>query len=344
MSLGRPTGQPAAAPVAGAPPVDAGKAPPGTAPDAHGPAADALPRWPWLAAARPQTLAVGVAPVVLATALAWAAGGVCLPVLACALGGSVCIQVGTNLFNDWADAARGADAPDRLGPVRVTQRGLLPARHVWWASVACFAAACAQGVVLLGYGGWRVLAVGVLSVVAGVLYTGGPAPLAYVGLGEPFAFVFFGPVPVITTYALHGHRPNAAVVGLSLSLGAFSAAVLVVNNLRDRTGDARVGKNTLAVRLGPKPTRALYAALVCGAYAVAASLAASAWAAGRTPWAAACLLSAPWAARAVNQVRERDGAALNASLGATARLELAFATLAAVGAVVARLAAVEGVR
>ena len=254
----------------------------------------------------------------------------------------MCIQVGTNLFNDWADAARGADAPDRLGPVRVTQRGLLPARNVLAASVVCFAAACAQGVVLLSYGGWRVLAVGVSSVVAGVLYTGGPAPLAYVGLGEPFAFVFFGPVPVITTYALHGHLPTPAVVGLSLSLGAFSAAVLVVNNLRDRVGDARVGKNTLAVRLGPGATRAMYAGFVCGAYAVAAALAASAWATGRTPWAAACLLSAPWAARAIHQVRERDGAALNASLGATARLELAFATLAALGAVVAHLAAVGG--
>lgn len=289
-------------------------------------------RWPWLAAARPQTLPVGAVPVVVATALAAHEGTVDPVVFVCALLGAAAIQIGTNLFNDWADARRGADGPDRLGPPRMTQQGILPSGQVLGASLLAFAVASMAGLVLLQRGGALVAWVGTLSIAAGLAYTAGPLPLAYHGLGDLFAFAFFGPVAVVTTYVLHrGHAPFVAWA-MGGALGAFSCAVLVVNNLRDRISDARVGKRTLAVRLGPRASRQQYVACLGLAYALTGACATAQWHVGARPTLALPWLSLPLAVVTARQMGQSDGRALNPSLGQTARLEALFGALACLGA------------
>lgn len=282
----------------------------------------------WWLAARPATLFVALAPVLLASALAASIQHFAPALLAWATIGAIAIQIGTNLFNDWADFRRGADTAARLGPLRVTQQGLLPAKVVLSASLACFAFACVAGLFLLSAGGWPIFAVGVCSILAGLAYTGGPYPLAYHGLGDIFAFVFFGPVALCSTYYLHTGEVSQQSIVLGLGAGAFSAAVLMVNNLRDRFTDARAGKQTLAVRLGAPMGRCQYVGLVAMPYLLILLAVVCQW---LPPACSACALSLPWASRVVRHVLQQDGAALNPSLGATARLELMWATGVALG-------------
>jgi 1,4-dihydroxy-2-naphthoate octaprenyltransferase len=294
-----------------------------TTPDARPSTATAI----WLAL-RPKTLTAGIAPVLVGTAVAAARGQWrLLPALA-ALAGATAIQIGTNLFNDYEDFRRGADTHERLGPARATQQGWIGAAQVRAMALGAFAVATAFGLYLTAIGGWPVVAIGLASLLSGWLYTGGPAPLAYVGLGDVFVFVFFGLVAVAgTTYVQTGTlEPQAVLAGAAL--GALATAILVVNNLRDRGTDAQAGKRTLAVRFGATAARAEYLALVWFAYVVPVLAAAL----GRPYWLLAWL-SLPLAVMETRGVLSTDGAALNPRLGGAAKLGLVYSVLLAVGIV-----------
>jgi 1,4-dihydroxy-2-naphthoate octaprenyltransferase len=222
----------------------------------------------WLQAARPKTLSAAVAPVLVGAGLA-AHHEVfeLLPLLA-ALLGALLIQVGTNLANDYYDFVRGADTADRVGPARVTQAGLLAPDAVRRAMVLVLVAAMLPGAYLVSIAGWPIVWIGLVSIACAVLYTGGPAPLAYHGLGDVFVFVFFGLVAVGGTYYVQAGTWPVDVWLAGAGVGALSTAVLVVNNLRDIETDARAGKRTLAVRLGRGGTQMEYVLLLALAAAV----------------------------------------------------------------------------
>jgi 1,4-dihydroxy-2-naphthoate polyprenyltransferase len=283
----------------------------------------------WLMAARPKTLPVGLAPVLVGTALA-ATADVFEPLrFAAALLGALFIQVGANLSNDYSDARRGADTEDRLGPVRVTAGGLVPPRQVLVATYVTFALAILTGVYLVVVAGWELLLVGGISIVAGVLYTGGPRPYGYEGLGELFVFLFFGIVAVAGSYFVQTETLVWEAFALAVPVGLLAAAVLVVNNVRDVDTDRRAGKRTLAVRLGRTRTRVLFAAMVYGAYLLTPVT----WVFGPLdPWVLLPILSLPLAAPVVRTVRTRtDGPSLNEALAQTGRLELVFCVLLCAG-------------
>lgn len=283
----------------------------------------------WLMAARPKTLPVGLAPVLVGTALAGTAD-VFEPLrFAAALLGALFIQVGANLSNDYSDARRGADAEDRLGPVRVTAGGLVPPRQVLLATYVTFGLAMLCGVYLIAVAGWELLLVGAASIVAGVLYTGGPRPYGYEGLGELFVFLFFGIVAVAGSFFVQTETLVWEAFALAVPVGLLASAVLVVNNVRDLDTDRRAGKRTLAVRLGRERTRTLFAVMVYGAYVLAPVT----WILGPLgPWLLLPFLSLPLAAPVVRAVRTRtDGPSLNEALAHTGRLELIFCALLCAG-------------
>jgi 1,4-dihydroxy-2-naphthoate octaprenyltransferase len=251
-----------------------------------------------------------------------------------ALVGAIFIQVGTNLSNDYSDARRGADAEDRLGPVRVTAGGLVPPGQVLRATYISFAVAVLVGIYLIAVAGWVLLAVGAASILAGVLYTGGPRPYGYEGLGELFVFLFFGIVAVTGSYYVQVKHLHWEAFALAVPVGFLAAAILVVNNVRDIDTDRRAGKRTLAVRLGRARTRNLFVAMVYLSYLLApvtwlfGSL--SAWL--LVPW-----LTLPAAAKVVREVRNRvDGPSLNQALARTGLLQLAFCVLLSAGLLLSR--------
>src|ERR1700751_5737211 len=220
----------------------------------------------WLMAARPRTLPAAVAPVLVGTALAGFAHVFHPLRFVAALLSALFIQVGTNLSNDYSAARRGADAEDRLGPVRVNARGLVPPRQVLIATYVSFGLAVLFGVYLIVVAGWILLVIGAASILAGVAYTGGPKPYGYEGLGEVFVFLFFGIVAVTGSYYVQTTHLNWEAFALAVPVGLLASATLVVNNYRDTDTDRRAGKRTLAVRLGRERTRILYAAIIYGAY------------------------------------------------------------------------------
>ena len=284
----------------------------------------------WLMAARPRTLPATVAPVLVDTALAaterehlnWLA-------FAAALLGALFIQVGTNLSNDYSDARRGADTEDRLGPVRVTAGGLVPPRQVLIATYVTFGLAVLCGVYLIAVAGWALLLIGAASILAGVLYTGGPRPYGYEGLGELFVFLFFGVVAVAGSYYVQTTSLEWEPFVLAVPVGLLASAILVVNNVRDLETDRRAGKRTLAVRLGRHRTRNLFAAMVYLAYLTVPLP----WIFGSlSPWLLLPWLTLPLAASVVRLVRAHtDGPSLNQALARTGQLELAFCVLLAAG-------------
>jgi 1,4-dihydroxy-2-naphthoate polyprenyltransferase len=285
----------------------------------------------WLMAARPRTLPAAVAPVLVGTALA-ATEGTFRPLsFVAAMLGAVFIQVGTNLSNDYSDARRGADTEDRLGPVRVTAGGLVPPRQVLVATYVAFGLAVLAGAYLIATAGWELLLVGAASILAGVLYTGGPRPYGYEGLGEVFVFLFFGVVAVTGSYFAQVERVTWEAFVLAVPVGLLASAILVVNNVRDLETDRRAGKRTLAVRLGRARTRTLYAVMVYGAF-VCAPLP---WLLGSdelSPWLLLALLALPLAVPVVRIVRNRsDGPSLNGALARTGMLEVAFCSLLSAG-------------
>ncbi len=281
----------------------------------------------WILAARPKTLTAAVAPVLVGTGLAAHDEALVILPAAAALVGAVLIQIGTNFANDYYDFVRGADTEDRVGPVRVTQAGLLPADSVRRGMVAVLGAAMLVGAYLVWVAGWPIVWIGLTSVACAVLYTGGPFPLAYHGLGDVFVFVFFGLVAVGGTYYVQALTWPADALLAGTALGALNAAILVVNNLRDIETDARAGKRTLAVRLGPTGTKVEYGVLLLLAGAVPpVGILAFDW-----PLAAlAALLVAPlcWSpARAV--VGHADPRELVPALGDTARVVALYGVLLA---------------
>lgn len=289
----------------------------------------------WLMAARPRTLPAALAPVFVGTAAAVTVVGE-LPRVGgflAALLGSILIQIGTNLANDYSDARRGADSADRLGPVRVTSAGLVTPRRVLVATYVAFALAVACGIYLTALAGPVILVVGILSIAAGVLYTGGPRPYGYAGLGEVFVFLFFGLVAVNGSYYVQLEELDGLPLGLSIAVGLLATAILVVNNLRDMETDRRASKNTLAVRIGRERTRALYAAMTLGAFIVLiVTLLLE-----DGPWEAALgLLALPLLLKPLGAVRTRtDGPALNAALGGTGAVLGLFSLLVAAGLLIA---------
>src|SRR6266513_1072310 len=219
-------------------------------------------------AARVRTLPAAVAPVLVGTSLALGAGHFHPLAFVAALLGAIFLQVGTNLSNDYSDARRGADTEDRLGPVRVTAGGLMPPRTVLVGTYVAFAIAVGAGAYLIAIAGWQLLVVGAASILAGVLYTGGPRPYGYEGLGELFVFLFFGVVAVVGSYYVQTEDLSWIAFALSVPVGLLVSAILVVNNVRDIETDRRAGKRTLAVRLGRERARRLFAAMVALAFVV----------------------------------------------------------------------------
>lgn len=283
----------------------------------------------WTMAARPKTLPAALAPVIVGIALAYRDGDFsALPALAAAVG-ALLIQIGVNLANDYFDYVKGVDAADRAGPTRVTQSGLIPPGQVKRGMFFTFALAALVGVYLVVVGGWPILAIGVASVVSAVAYTGGPWPLGSHGLGDLFVFIFFGLAAVIGTYYVQAVRLTPLVVVAAIPMGTLATAILVVNNLRDIETDRRAGKRTLAVIVGPQVTRWEFGLLFAIAYATPPLL----WLAGATsPWVLVPWLSLPLALQLVRMIFGGvSGPALNKALAETARLELVFGVLFAVG-------------
>lgn len=300
----------------------------------------------WLMAARPQTLPAAAAPVIVGTGLAVADGVVApLPALFAFVGAAL-IQIGTNFANDYYDAINGADTEDREGFTRVTQSGLISPAQVKLATIVTFGLAILSGTYLVYVGGLPILVIGLVSVVCGWAYTGGPYPLGYHGLGDLFVFVFFGLVAVTGTYYVQaaavlaepltttlpaGTITTAAVVA-SLPIAGISTAIIVVNNIRDLETDAETGKRTLAVRLGYRWSRLEYVAMLALAYVVPVWF----WlGTDYGPGVLLALVTLPYAAMVTRTVLTRtDGEALNPALEQTGKLLALYAVCFAGGLVV----------
>ena len=266
--------------------------------------------------------------MLVGTGAAWADGAFAAgPALAALVGASL-LQVGANFANDVFDFERGADTEERLGPQRATQQGWITAAQMKRAMWLAFAGAMLAGLYLTWVAGWPVMALGLLSIAAAYLYTGGPKPYGYLGLGDLSVFVFFGFGAVAGTYYVQAHTVSALSLWASVPVGALATAILVVNNLRDIETDRRANKLTLAVRLGDAATRHYYALLLAAAYAVPVGLVIAGRAGG---WALLPFLSLPLAVRLARRMRSERGLSLNGCLVQTARLEVVFGVLFALG-------------
>ena len=281
----------------------------------------------WRAAARPPTLTAAVAPVLVGTGAAIGDGVFAAGPFVAALFGAICLQVGANFANDVFDFERGADTGDRLGPPRATQMGLLTPPQMKVGMWAAFLLAFLAGIYLVVVAGWIVVVIGLASIVAGLIYTGGPWPVGYHALGDAFTFVFFGMVAVVGTYFVQAETAPDMVWLAAVPVGCTVTAILVANNLRDLATDRAAGKTTLAVVLGERGTRAWYVLLLVAAYGVAIAL----WPATRVePWALLVLASLPLAVPLLRSVAGGTaGRALNATLVQTARFHLIFGVLLA---------------
>lgn len=284
----------------------------------------------WIMAARPRTLPAALSPVIVGTAVAVAAvDSLRVGAFIAALGGSIFIQIGTNLANDYSDAKRGADVVDRLGPVRVTAAGLVAPRRVLVATWIAFGVAVAAGIYLAVIAGPIILAVGAASIVAGVLYTGGPRPYGYEGLGEVFVFVFFGLIAVNGSYFVQLERLDVLPAALSILIGLLTSAILIVNNVRDMDTDRRAGKRTFAVRAGRRVARLTFEGSVAASYVL---LPVALLIGDGSAWGMLALLSLPLAIGPIGALRHReDGASLNVALASTGRLLAAYSVLLSAG-------------
>ena len=282
----------------------------------------------WVAAARPRTLPAAVAPVLVGSAIAARERSFALGPAALCLAFALLVQIGTNFANDYYDFLKGADTKDRVGPRRAVAAGLVTPNEMRWAMIGTLLLAFLIGLALLPYGGWPLLIVGVTSIICGVAYTGGPMPLGYVGLGDFFVFVFFGPVAVISTAYVQSGRVGPVAWLASLPVGLLAANILVVNNYRDVETDAVAGKMTLVVRWGRGYARwqfltSLVLALVVPVLLASAGLG----------WALLLPLAiAPWAWIQTRKLaRAKSPAELIALLGDTGKLLFLYSALLAAG-------------
>lgn len=289
----------------------------------------------WLRAARPRTLPAAIAPVLVGSGLAAGDSRFRVDAFLGALFGALAIQVAANFANDTSDAARGADPPSRVGPTRMVASGLITSRRMWMATFTAIGAATLAGVYLISIAGWVVAAIGISSILAMLGYVGGPIPYGYRALGEAAVFVFFGLVATVGTRYVHDQSVDAAAWWLGVVMGSLAAAILVANNLRDRSTDQEVGKRTLAVVLGDRGSRHLFAGLVLVAFVL---IAAGPLLDITPPLTWLALLVAPVGARVVGSVHRASTAGeLIPVLGATARLQLLVGIVLAAGAALTRV-------
>jgi 1,4-dihydroxy-2-naphthoate octaprenyltransferase len=279
----------------------------------------------WLLAARPATLPAAIVPVLVGAAAALHGTFIVheRPLLATLLA-ALLIQIGTNFANDVFDFRRGADTAERLGPLRITQAGLVSPTHVLVATFLTFGLALLIGAYLVSIGGWPILVIGVLCLLAGVTYTGGPWPFGYHGLGDLVCFIFFGVLAVLGSAYLQRLEITPLDVWASIPVGCLVTAILIVNNLRDIDTDRQVGKKTLAVILGRRGTRLEYAACVAVAYLVVLLIGLGGLIG---PWWWLPLLSLPLAIWLVRYVSRTTGRPLNRALKRTGQLHLLFGVL-----------------
>jgi 1,4-dihydroxy-2-naphthoate octaprenyltransferase len=282
----------------------------------------------WLLAARPKTLSAAVVPVMIGSALAaHEPPAVSWSVFFCALFGAVLIQVATNFINDALDFKKGADTGERLGPIRVTQAGLISAESVMRMAWVCLIGAALFGIPLLLRGGWPMLIVGLASIAAAYAYTGGPYPLAYHGLGELFVIVFFGFVAVGGTFYAHSLQLTQSALLGGFAAGALATVLLVINNLRDVHGDRASNKRTLAVRFGERFARAEIVFFVLAPFATIGYMA---WM--RNQMGLLLTLAAlPLAVMVLARVRKSAGAELNRCLAIAGALQWTFGILFVLG-------------
>ena len=287
----------------------------------------------WWSAVRPATLAASVAPVLAGTAVAvHEGGGVRTAAGLGALVVAVALQIGVNFANDYSDFVRGADSPRRVGPLRAAASGVVKPEHVKWAAITAFGVAGVVGLVVSLATDWRLLIVGAACLLAGWLYTGGPRPYGYLGLGELFVFVFFGLVATCGTAYVESMRVTPLAILAGCGMGFLASAILVLNNLRDMETDAGAGKRTLATRIGRERTLILLVVLVCAAFTVPIVILV-------THLAAVTVMlvhfGIPIAAVPVRTAfAARSGPPLVAALKRMAAAELAYALLLAAGLVV----------
>ena len=300
-----------------------------------GAAARIAPTHAWLLAARPATLPAAAVPVLVGAAAAVSEGARFRPlVFAATLVCALLIQIGTNFANDYSDFHRGADHEGRLGPVRVTQSGLISESDVRRGIVVAFGLAVLIGAGLARIGGWPIILIGVLSVLAGLAYTGGPFPFGYHGLGDLFVFLFFGIVAVCGTAYLQAGAWSGFALLLAVPVGLLVTNILVVNNLRDLPTDRAANKRTLAVRIGDRATRMQYALFAAAAYLVPTTIAATQ---PSRRWLLLPLATLPLGVRLVKRVLGGvAGRDLNPMLKASGQLLLFFGVLLALALLLAR--------
>ncbi|MCK6487924.1 MAG: 1,4-dihydroxy-2-naphthoate polyprenyltransferase [Planctomycetes bacterium] len=280
----------------------------------------------WIQATRPKTLAAGIVPVAVGTALAGTAVAIDWAAAAACLAGALLIQIGCNFANDAFDGLKGTDGPGRVGPQRAVAAGLITPRAMLAATALVLGLAFLLGLWLSWLGGWPVLVLGVVSIACAILYTAGPWPLAYVGLGDLFVLLFFGLFAVLGSAWVQVHPRGLGLAGwwwpVAVAVGLQATAIIAVNNLRDIATDGPAGKRTLAVRLGDRATRHYYTLLHLGAAACLL-----------TPWLADRAVP-PWLALPAGialvggmllsgLVAKAQGPALNVCLARTASLEAA---------------------
>jgi 1,4-dihydroxy-2-naphthoate octaprenyltransferase len=282
----------------------------------------------WGLAIRLRTLPAAAAGVITGSALAWRDGHFRLDAALACLLTALLLQIGSNLANDVFDYERGTDTPDRLGPVRVTQAGLLTPAQVKLGMFVVFGLAALLGLYLAWLGGWPIIILGIAAILSAIAYTGGPFPLGYYGLGDLFVFIFFGLASVAGTYYVQAKSISAAAWWMAIPPGLIITAILVVNNLRDLENDRKAGKRTLAVMLGEKASKTEYLICMIADYLTipfAALL-------GVVPWLSMLTwLSLPLAIRTMKVVLTQKGRPLNAALAGTGQVALLFSILFAIG-------------
>ena len=286
----------------------------------------------WLLATRPRTLPACVGPVLVGNALAYADESFSWLTMGMTLVCSIMLQVSVNLANDYFDFMNGIDTHERLGPVRVTQSGLLPPAAVRNAMIIALAMASASGLYLVWLGGWPLLVAGLLAVLTILAYSGGPFPLASHGLGDVAVFVFYGPVAVAGTYFVQSGAVEPLALALSIAVSLPVVAVLVVNNLRDIPTDARAGKITSAVRLGATATRRAFAALIAIPFLIVLAIPLFLGDAPRLLWLTLIVAPGGWAL--ITRLYQTTGVELNPVLAHTAAYSLLFCVLVSAGVLI----------
>ncbi|MFM9151780.1 MAG: 1,4-dihydroxy-2-naphthoate polyprenyltransferase [Candidatus Planktophila sp.] len=268
----------------------------------------------WITGARPRTLPAAIAPVVVATSLANKDANAIAALLALTV--SLALQIGVNYANDYSDGIRGTDN-DRIGPLRITAGGLATPDQVKGAAFIAFGVAAVAGLVLAVSSSWWLIAVGALSIAAAWGYTGGKHPYGYMGLGELFVFIFFGLVATLGTFYVQTKEITSQSILAGTIVGFLACAILVINNIRDRAKDEVVGKKTLTVRIGDRPSRLLFSALVIAPYLLTAGFG--------NPWTLLTVLTLPLSVSILKSLWSGiEGAALISLLGKTGKLQMFF--------------------